>query len=134
MGCLCIKYDKEIDIKLIERQNTNNNPLRQSRLEMSIKNLYDLKPELNEETPNKLTNNNKTHIGDSASNTISNFKNTDITEPNKFQIDYKNQDIVFSANNEIKKKNTFLNYKKKIQNFSTHEEADFATFNISKNN
>ena len=132
MGCLCIKYDKEIDIKLIERQNTNNNPLRQSRLEMSIKNLYDLKPELNEETPNKLTNNNKTNIGDSASNTISNFKNTDITEPNKFQIDYKNQDIVFSANNEIKKKNTLLNYKKKIQNFSTHEESDFANFNISK--
>ena len=134
MGCLCIKYDKEIDIKLIERHNTNNNPLRQSRLEMSIKNLYDLTPELNEESPNKLTNNNKTNIGDSASNTISNFKNTDVTEPNKFQIDFKNQDLVFSANNEIKKKNTFLNYKKKIHNFKSQEESDFANFNISKNN
>jgi hypothetical protein len=132
MGCLYLKFEKENDLKLIERQHTNNNPLRQSKLEMSIKNLYDLKPQINQETPNKSINNNKTNIGDTASNTISNFKNTDINETNKFQIDFKNQDIVFSGENEVKKKNTFLNYKKKIQNFSTHEESDFANFNISK--
>ena len=53
MGCLYLKFEKENDLKLIERQHTNNNPLRQSKLEMSIKNLYDLKPQINQETPNK---------------------------------------------------------------------------------